>query len=365
MTATSPHRVLLIGPVPPPVGGLERMVLTIAQTFAPGVDKTWTVDRLSPGEGVPQSLMRPKLVKQQVHQRALEDAARRMQGSTGILHMVTAWGDNFWRAADFCAAGRAAGWRVVLHLQSGKFATWFDEQMPSRQQQVREVMTQIDALAVLSPGWITQLSSWVDPANCVVIPNVADASHWPVQPHPGPDTPEARPFRWVYAGRIERPKGIWELLTALEGLNAEVRLYGRVMGDGTATRLRGAPVRLMGEATPHALCEGYAWADALVFPSHYEGLPVAMVEAMLSGLPVIATRVGAIPEMLADLPWDQTIPAEDPEALRAAMTSLMSLSPETRLALGAANRTRAEARYSIDALREACHHAWQRVAGDC
>jgi len=89
--------------------------------------------------------------------------------------------------------------------------------------------------------------------------------------------------------------------------------------------------------------------DVFVLPSLYEGLPLALLEAMASERAIVATRVGHVPEVLDGLSVDP-IPSEDPHALTEAMCA----APPQRLA-AAELRQRVVERYSVD--RMAAEHA--------
>jgi glycosyltransferase involved in cell wall biosynthesis len=80
-----------------------------------------------------------------------------------------------------------------------------------------------------------------------------------------------------------------------------------------------------------------AAADIFALASDYEGLPVAVIEAMAAGLPIIATAVGGIPELIEEV----LVPPGDVQALAAALAGL-ARSPERRRALGVVSKIRAQ-----------------------
>ena len=95
-----------------------------------------------------------------------------------------------------------------------------------------------------------------------------------------------------------------------------------------------------------------ATCDMLVQPSLTEGLPNAVLEAMAAGRPVIAARVGGVPELVVDGETGLLVPPGDPPALARAILALMD-DPGLRARLGAAGVRRARTMFSLDAVRAA------------
>lgn len=105
------------------------------------------------------------------------------------------------------------------------------------------------------------------------------------------------------------------------------------------------------------------WAfDALVLPSRLEGFPVTIVEAMLAGRPVIATRVGSVDEAVEPGVTGWIVPPEDPEALAAAIQELLA-DPAAAEQMGARAREIAEVRFTIEATIEAYVDLYRAVLG--
>jgi len=93
-------------------------------------------------------------------------------------------------------------------------------------------------------------------------------------------------------------------------------------------------------------------ADVFVQPSRSEGLPLAILEAMGAGLPVVATRVGGVHEAVLDGETGRLVPPGDPDALAAALRPLLE-APALRAALGRAGAERAERAFSLGAMTDA------------
>ena len=103
------------------------------------------------------------------------------------------------------------------------------------------------------------------------------------------------------------------------------------------------------------------WAfDALVLPSRLEGFPVTIAEAMLAGMPVIATDVGSVREAVLPGETGWIVPPEDPAALAAAIDELVA-DPDAARRMGARAREIASEQFRIDATMEAYLALYRRI----
>ena len=142
---------------------------------------------------------------------------------------------------------------------------------------------------------------------------------------------EAVPAEVLFAGRLSPEKGIEELVAASDGMNLVVA------GDGP---LRDLVPNALG-FVPHAELEKlYARAAVVVLPSHREGLPLCVIEAMAHGKPVVASAVGGIPELVRDGETGFLVAPGDVAGLRAALERLLGDSG-LRRRMGATGRARA------------------------
>jgi glycosyltransferase involved in cell wall biosynthesis len=100
--------------------------------------------------------------------------------------------------------------------------------------------------------------------------------------------------------------------------------------------------------------------DVFVLPSLAEGVSNTILEAMATGLPIIATRVGGNPELVEEGRTALLVPADDPQAMAAAI-AVYADDAAKRAQHGAAGRVAAEARFSLDAMVGAYMRVYDRV----
>jgi glycosyltransferase involved in cell wall biosynthesis len=147
----------------------------------------------------------------------------------------------------------------------------------------------------------------------------------------------------LYVGRLSPEKRLADLRPALEQVSG-VRLA--LAGDGPARpalerHFAGLPVHFAGYLRGEALAAAYASADVFVFPSALESFGLVVLEAMASGLPVVAARVGGVSEMVVEGVSGWTFAPGDTAALAAGVRRLGS-DRARRAVMGQAARAFAE-----------------------
>ncbi|MDO9711065.1 glycosyltransferase [Paracraurococcus lichenis] len=166
------------------------------------------------------------------------------------------------------------------------------------------------------------------------------------------------PLRVLFLGRLDAQKGIDRLaaiLAATDMPEVAWRVVGReVLADG-ARPLLGVPVAPPVQA-PEELDALYAWADLLVLPSRFEGVPLVILEAQRMGCAVAATDVGAVREIVTEGEDGVLVPADLPEEaiIQRFVEAIQRLAADRAAlrALGARAAARAGALTWEDSMRE-------------
>jgi glycosyltransferase involved in cell wall biosynthesis len=160
--------------------------------------------------------------------------------------------------------------------------------------------------------------------------------------------------RLIFVGRLAAVKGVGVLLDALATLSAKypnLRLI--LVGDGPdrawlearATVLGIAErVTITGHIAPQDVAKRLAESDVFVMASFAEGVPVVLMEAMASELPVVATRIAGIPELVEDGVNGFLVAPGDAAGLAARIDPLLE-NPELRTRLGRAGRAKVKAEF--------------------
>jgi glycosyltransferase involved in cell wall biosynthesis len=163
---------------------------------------------------------------------------------------------------------------------------------------------------------------------------------------------------FFFSGQIGSRKGVFDLLSAFRDARKvcpDIRL--RIAGDGElqqATMLTRElrlddSVTFLGWLSAADIQRELGVAEVFVLPSHNEGLPMSLLEAMACGLPVVSTRVGGIPELVTDGVNGLLIVPGDVEALTRSII-LLANEPSLRATLGECARETVRLRYSLETI---------------
>lgn len=171
---------------------------------------------------------------------------------------------------------------------------------------------------------------------------------------------ESLPVVGTVCRLVEPKKGLTALFHAMAQLREEkaVECQLLVVGEGPAhSQLRDLAVRL--GIVRHVVFAGVrrdiesllSLMDVFVLPSLYEGLGIAILEAMAASRPVVATAVGGIPEIVVHGKTGLLVPPGDPSALAAAIQQMLA-HPEQAASFGLQGRRRAEEKFAISIMVE-------------
>lgn len=261
----------------------------------------------------------------------------------------------YWRDLVYMIVARLCGARVLYQVHGGPAPQAFCRGRLAAVF-VRATLRLADAIVVLSAAHSEAFRRFADGPRVVILPNGIDCSAYAALA-PNPSRPD-RALRLLYLGRLVREKGLYELLEALlvacgAGVGAELVLAGEgpEEADLRATAAKCAQLRVsfVGPVRGPEKIALLDWADVLVLPSYAEGLPYALLESMAAGVPAIAARVGAIPDVVTDGVNGLLVEPGAPGDLAAAMCRIAG-DPAALARMSEAGRATVTERYSIERL---------------
>jgi glycosyltransferase involved in cell wall biosynthesis len=252
---------------------------------------------------------------------------------------------------------------LILHAHGGRFDTFHQNLPPSLRRMVNRTIQQADLLITLSSQWreFYIRACELPPSKVVALPNPVRVPARVVERGNRPEV------RFSHLGKLGSNKGSYDLVKAFFALPEKLRARARMTfaGNGDLEELR----KLVAH---EPRIEVRSWIDAqererllnesdvFALPSYIEGVPMALLEAMASGLPCITTPVGGIPDVFTDGAEGLMIKPGDVEALTASMARLIS-DDAFRLQAGHAAHERAR-KYDVHVYARGLAECYQRVA---
>jgi teichuronic acid biosynthesis glycosyltransferase TuaC len=237
--------------------------------------------------------------------RLIEQAAWRERAAwvgANVIHGHTAMtGLAAWRV------GRRAALPLVLTFHGGDLNVWPDEN-PRRLGDLRAAVLDASAVITVSAALAARLKALTG-ITAMVLPLGSDHDALQALARPRDEAREILGLHdsrviVLFVGNLLASKGVRELVDVI--VSAEDRLMGVFVGDGPERGYRADAgrraqcVEYRGAVAHREVPMYMSAADVLVLPSHREGMPTVLVEAGSLGLPVIASGVGGIPELLGD-----------------------------------------------------------------
>ncbi len=218
-----------------------------------------------------------------------------------ILHVHCASKGSFMRKSLVVLLGNTLGKKTIMHVHGGLFHRFY-KSSAFMTFYVRYILRSCDRVICLTTEWRRTFSEELDLSNLSVVLN-------PVKTYPFKSLdPSYHSISLLFLGTITDNKGIFELVDYLQSnpyyLANKIKLT--ICGEGESEKL----LTLLNQEHKVKNISFEGWVngakkeamlfetDIFILPSHYEGLPMAILEAMSAGKPIISTSVGGIPSVV-------------------------------------------------------------------
>jgi glycosyltransferase involved in cell wall biosynthesis len=274
------------------------------------------------------------------------------RGRVDVTHIHMSFGGSAVRKLVLMRVAGFFNVPTILHVHGSEFAVFSDRLSPRLRGILAREMARAARIIVIGRFWRQYLAERLKIEECKVIV-VANGVPLPIAM---PQNHGDGSCRIVYLGVLGSRKGTSDLLRALASPRLRVLRWDAVIagnGDLDVFRAEAAALGIadrvalpgwIGAKEAQALL---ASAAVFVLPSYNEGLPVAVLEAMAAGIPVVTTRVGAIPDLGIDNAAGFLI---DPGSIEDLTNRLATLVADRTLRerFGANGRRRVESDFTID-----------------
>ena len=285
-----------------------------------------------------------------------------LAGRIALVHVHIASDASFWRKSLFIVPAHLLRVPYVLHMHGGNFIEFYRTRNAVVRRFIRWIYACAQRVIALSEEWRAALEELQPASRVVVIANPVEIPAWQA-------SLDAKPPTVLFLGMIKERKGVHDLLRAWPAVRRAVPDARLVLGGVGDVEEAKALARELGVADSidmpgwivgegKATLMKRAWIFAL--PSHYEALPMSVLEAQAAGVPVVSTRVGGIPTAVDDGRTGILIEARDVSGLEAALAGLLT-DAERREAMGEAARAAATAIFSAEVLVPKVDAIWREI----
>lgn len=283
-----------------------------------------------------------------------------------VIHMHMSYKGSFARKYLIHKLCKLFNIREVVHLHGSEFKKWYDESPNKKKLKIRKLLKEVDRFIVLGSEWehrikvIEPLTSIIVVNNTVSIPK--QIVKWNEQE-----------FNIIFLGVLIKRKGVSDLLQAIyllhqKGLLENVKLG--IAGTGNEEEYLRNECETLG-LEKHVTF--YGWTDGkkkeelllnsqlFVLPSYNEGLPIAVLESMSYGLPVVSTYVGDLKEAVNNGENGYLVEPGDIKGLANVLEYMITLTEDKWEKVSKSAREKAEKKFSDSNYKD----IFLRIYKDC
>ena len=257
--------------------------------------------------------------------------------------------------------------KIAVHMHFGRIPQLLHSRGWEKKLFLR-LMRKIDLAIVMDKVSLEALET-ADFKNVCFLPNPLSSEV--LESIEGQRTLEREPRKIVFAGHVVETKGVLELVEACRDIHdIKMELLGKVANDDIREKLMKVGgynverwLSIPGNVPFGEVIREMMTCAIFVLPSYSEGFPNVILESMACGCPIIATSVGAIPDMLnvdSEIPCGVCVPVKDVSLLRNAINDLLD-NPNRATFLGGNARTRVNEMYAMPKVWEQLIELWSNM----
>ena len=375
-------KVLLVGPTPPPMGGIVRYCEDIMAS--PALNERFDLEFFPssiPPELRPEAFTKSAKSVSSPFRDGVGSGLRQMRWSLrrakemrrlcrqnryDIVHIPSCTGLGFWRNAIHVTYAKREGCKVLWQLLGAiddfwASGTWL------RRCFIRKYLNRADAHLVQSTG-LRDVTAGFTRKPVTAIFNGVQTDALIAPDGFAHSDPADGVVRILNVGTLGKRKGIFDIIEAAKVLIPEFpQLQFVFVGGGEVERFRklvvdegvGDHFIIAGMVDDDEKLRWLQTSDVFCLPSYQEGQPIAILEAMATGLPVISSTVGSIPEVVRE-PNGRLVTAGDVDAIVGFIRELAG-STELRETIGRQNATESEEKYSVKRTMREIGDAWDKL----
>ena len=228
----------------------------------------------------------------------------RLRSETVYIHLGS--NASLYRESVFIRLAKIFGKKVFTHFHAGDIGNYYPFQNKFGRKFIRQAIRSSDKIIAVSEESAGQLRNITGANNIFVIPNAIDTSAFKFSERSTGEHRTNQTVRLLFVGAIGKLKGEKDLIQALAMLRDRYSdLKVSFLGCGAESLKSYCEqlkvyhlIEFLGAVSMTERIGFFRQADIFVLPTYAEAMPMAIIEAMAAGLPVISTTVGGIPEMI-------------------------------------------------------------------
>ena len=327
-------KILILGPLPPTIGGITTFIEGILNSKLSRKFELSTFDTQRPTYGIFKEVwdytlllrigflgLLRSLVWTLSHLMTFPFAL--LKNRPDIVHVNTASYWVFWENGMYVLISKIFHKKVIFHIHGGGFEEFYNSSNSLFKFLLQKILTLSDKVFVLSQSWQSFLLGIVPANKVTIVENFVDFSSF--REFKNNERPSKHILNVLFVGGPgAKLKGLFDVVDAAaivtqhsKNVHFVLLACSGVNGLGALNDVRGlaSNISILGYLYGSEKTKVFLESDIFLLPSYAEGLPIAMLEAMAAGLPIIATSVGAIPDVIQDGKNGFLIEAGDYKAL--------------------------------------------------
>lgn len=376
-------KILIVGPFPPTVGGIttcmEQLMNSKLKEQYEFIPFTTTRPTVGARRDATDYSILFKMGKRHLFnavkatiRHVLSFPAILLMKKPVIIHIHTTDYLNFWESTTYIVVSKLLSKKSIVHIHAPYFEDFYNKSGSVAKTLIRNLLGMADKIIVLSPKTKHFFHRIVQTSRISVLSNTTEIPNRSIKESVDNRNP-SDPVKVLFIGSEEaKRKGFYDVLKAIPavvdkcGSNVLFLFAGKYDLE-KQKEIREAEtlyknVRHLGYLEKNEFITVRLTSDIYVLPSYAEGLPIAMLEAMASGLPVISTKVGSIPEVIEEGVNGFLITPGDFRALAEKIVT-MANDKTLRQKMGKRNVEKIRQFYSSEHFVEELNEIYENLSG--
>ncbi|OGH96375.1 MAG: hypothetical protein A2104_04775 [Candidatus Melainabacteria bacterium GWF2_32_7] len=219
--------------------------------------------------------------------------------SLRIIHIHVSTGASFFRKSIVVNIAKLLNKKVIFNIHPARFNEFYENSHPLIKTHIKNILDKSDLILILSEKIKIDLMNICPDGNFKVLYNPITIKELKIK--------TSKDIKALFLGKLCRNKGVYDIIEAAKQVKSDnIKIY--LYGDGDYKHFQKLiesnnlqdKMFISGWISGDKKEKIIETSDIFVLPSYTEGLPISILEAMVNGLPIVATPVGGIPEAVID-----------------------------------------------------------------